>query len=43
MQHWVAIAIPPKGVEGTDCVDACVCAGVDAGASQSAGKAGEER
>lgn len=43
VRHWVVIAIPPKGVEGTDCVDACVCAGVDAGASQSAGKAGEER
>lgn len=43
VQHRVVIAIPPKGVEGTDCVDACVCAGVDAGASQSAGKAGEER
>lgn len=31
--------IPQEGEEETDYVDACVCVGVDAGASQSADKA----
>lgn len=43
MRQWVVKASPLIGEVGTDCVDACVCVGVDAGASQSADKAGEER
>lgn len=39
VRQTVAIAIPQEGEEETDCVDACVYAGVDAGASQSADKA----
>lgn len=43
VRQRVAIAIPLKGEEETDCVDACVYVGVDAGASQSADKAEGER
>lgn len=39
VRQTVAIAIPQEGEEETDCVDACVYVGVDAGASQSADKA----